>query len=321
MATGACSDTHNAKLPSAMHIYYSDTFVLPLPPDHRFPMRKYSLLRARVQAANLAHKATVEAAPAATDAQITLVHDPKYLERVKNGGLSRQEIRRIGFPWSPQMIVRSRHSVGGTIGAARSALRCGAGVNLAGGTHHADYGHGAGFCVFNDAVVAARTMQHEEHIQRVLIVDADVHQGEGTANLTRDDSTIFTFSIHGAKNFPFRKHDSDLDIGLPDGTTDADYLHIFETGLLQALSLAHADLVLYIAGADPFMHDRLGRLNISKAGLDARDRLLFQHCGSMGLPVAVMMGGGYARDIDAIVDIHYTSVMHAVAYAEQFVTK
>ncbi len=300
-----------------MHIYYCDTFVLPLPPNHRFPMLKYSVLRQRVQASHLLPPDRIIEPMGATDDQLTLVHDPAYLARVKDGTLSALEIRRIGFPWSMGMVQRSRRSVGGTIGAARSALAYGTGVSLAGGTHHAGYDYGSGFCVFNDVVVAARTMQHEGLAGRVLIVDADVHQGEGTAALCEGDPTLFAFSIHAEKNFPFRKYPSDLDIGLPDDTTDADYLAHFELGLLQALSMAQADLVLYIAGADPYRKDRLGRLAVSKDGLAQRDRLLYQHCGSMGLPVATVMGGGYARELDDIVDIHFNTVRLAVAYAAQ----
>lgn len=301
-----------------MHIYYCDTFVLPLPSGHRFPMLKYSLLRERVQTSDLLPVGHIIEPVGATDEQLLLVHEAAYVERVKTGTLSEQEIRRIGFPWSLGMVQRSRRSVGGTIGAARSALRFGAGVNLAGGTHHAGYGYGSGFCVFNDVVVAARVMQHEGRAQRVLIVDADVHQGEGTAALCEGDPTIFTFSIHGEKNFPFRKYPSDLDIGLPDGVGDDDYLTQFELGLLQALSVAQADLVIYIAGADPYEGDRLGRLALSKAGLAARDRLLYGYCGSMNLPVATVMGGGYARQLDDIVDIHFATVSLAVKYAAQW---
>lgn len=301
--------------PFSMNIYYCDTFVLPLPPEHRFPMRKYSLLRERVIQSGLVPPENVREPIGATDTQISRVHDADYVQRVKDGTLTKNEIRRIGFPWSPQMIVRSRHSVGGTLGAARSALEYGSGANLAGGTHHAGYAYGAGFCIFNDVVITATTLLAEGVVERVLIVDADVHQGEGTAALCRDNDRIFTFSIHGEKNFPFRKQPSDLDIGLPDGTSDDDYLTQFEMGLLQALSMAHADLVLYIAGADPYVHDRLGRLNVTQDGLRERDALLYAHAASMGLPVATVMGGGYARDINAIVDIHFQTIVAAVAYA------
>lgn len=300
-----------------MHIYYSDTFILPLPSGHRFPMAKYALLRQRVQASGLLPTECITEPIGATDEQLLRVHDPAYLDRVKTGTLSTLEIRRIGFPWSLGMVERSRRSVGGTLGAARSALTYGAGVNLAGGTHHAGYDYGSGFCVFNDVVVAARTMQHEGLAGHILIVDADVHQGEGTAILCDGDPTIFTYSIHGEKNFPFRKHPSDLDIGLPDGTRDDDYLAQFELGLLRALSMAHADMVFYIAGADPYAADRLGRLSVSKAGLAARDRLLFDACGSMNLPVATVMGGGYSNNLDDIVEIHFATVAQAVNYGSE----
>ncbi|PJF44774.1 MAG: histone deacetylase [Phototrophicales bacterium] len=301
-----------------MHIHYCDTFVLPLPPHHRFPMAKYRMLRERVLASGLLPTERICEPIGATDEQLLLVHDPAYIERVKTGTLSPLEIRRIGFPWSLGMVQRSRRSVGGTIGAARSALQYGAGVNLAGGTHHAGYDYGSGFCVFNDVVVAARVMQHEGLVCRVLIVDADVHQGEGTAALCEGDSTIFTFSIHAEKNFPFRKYPSDLDIGLADGTGDAEYLAQFEMGLLKALSMAQADLVFYIGGADPYIDDRLGRLALSKAGLAERDRILYDICGSMNLPVATVMGGGYSPQLEDIVDIHFMTVSLAVRYGRQY---
>ena len=185
-----------------MRIYYCDTFVLPLPPEHRFPMEKYSRLRERVVTSGLIDSAHVREPLGATDEQILRVHSPTYVQQVKDGTLSKLDIRRIGFPWSPQMIVRSRHSVGGTLSAARAALRYGVGANLAGGTHHAGYDHGGGFCIFNDVVITARTLQAEGAVGNVLIVDADVHQGEGTAELTHDDPNIFAYSIHGEKKLP-----------------------------------------------------------------------------------------------------------------------
>lgn len=291
-----------------LKIFYCDHFVLPLPPEHRFPMKKYSLLRERVANANLVTQENLCPPPAATDVQLLRVHSAEYLAKVKIGTLSPSEIRRMGFPWSLELVERSRRSVGGTIAASRNALVDGMAVNLAGGTHHAGRDHGEGFCVFNDAVVAARTMQAEMRVERVLILDCDVHQGNGTAALCYDDPTIFTFSIHGEKNFPFRKVASDLDIALPDGTTDDAYLEALELGLLEALSLAHADLVIYLSGADAFVGDRLGRLSLTKAGLLERDKLVFGHCQSMGLPVATVMAGGYAPNIEDIVDIHFQTV-------------
>ncbi len=288
-----------------MTFFYSDDFRFPLPPDHRFPMSKYTGLRARMLAAGVATEAEMVVPEGANDAQIRRCHNPEYMEQVKLGLLTEREIRRIGFPWSPELVIRSRHSVGGTLGACREALRKGTAMNLAGGTHHACPDHGEGYCVFNDVAIAARTMQAEGHVQRVVIVDADVHQGNGTAACTEGDNSIFTFSIHGEKNYPFRKIPSDLDIGLPNGTHDDMYLHDLREGVEYALERSQPQLAIFIAGADPFEGDRLGKLNISKAGLAARDRLVFELCYGVGVPVAVVMGGGYAPNVDDIVDIHF----------------
>ena len=276
-------------------------------------MRKYSLLRERVMASNLVPPQHISEPMGATDEQLLRVHSHDYLENVKNGTLNKSDIRRMGFPWSLGLVERSRRSVGGTIAACQNALIDGMAVNLAGGTHHAGRDHGEGFCVFNDVVVAARAMQSEAGVERVLIVDCDVHQGNGTASLCADDPTIFTFSIHGEKNFPFRKMPSDLDIALADGTADADYLEALELGLLQSLSLAHADLVIYLSGADAYVGDRLGRLSLSKQGLLVRDQMVYGLCQSMGLPIATVMAGGYAPQIEDIVDIHFQTVQLAVA--------
>nr|MCU0466409.1 histone deacetylase [Anaerolineae bacterium] len=247
--------------------------------------------------------------PAATDEDILRCHDADYLERAKTGQLTEAEIRRIGFPWSPAMIERSRRSSGATIAAARVALNGdGIAANLAGGTHHACRDHGEGFCVFNDAAITARAMQSEGLVSRVVVIDCDVHQGNGTADITAGDPTIFTFSIHGEKNFPFRKVAGDLDIGLPDGTTDETYLELVYEGTRRAIMMSNPDLAIYIAGADPFEGDRLGKLKISKHGLAERDKIVFELCGRAGLPIAVAMGGGYARDIEDIVDIHVQTI-------------
>lgn len=293
-------------------IFYCDDFVLPLPPEHRFPMRKYARLRERVLAEHVAPPAWLHVPEPATDADILRCHHADYLHRAKHGLLTEREMRRIGFPWSHELIARSRHSAGGTIGACLAALTVGAAINLAGGTHHACPDHGEGFCVFNDAAIAARKMQAEERVQRVIVIDCDVHQGNGTAAIAQDDPTLFTFSIHGEKNFPFRKVAGDLDIGLPDGTTDADYLSALEAGLQSALDRATPDLAIFIAGADPFEGDRLGKLAVSKAGLATRDRLVFERCFARGIPVAVAMGGGYANNVEDIVDIHLQTVRTVV---------
>lgn len=289
-----------------MDVFYSDHFVLPLPAGHRFPMPKYSRLRERVLASELGSSCHVPAP--AEDDQIELVHDPAYLDRVKNGTLSRAEQQAIGFPWTPQMVERSRRSSGATIAACRSALENGTAANLAGGTHHAFRARGEGFCVFNDSAIAARVLKKEGKVRRVLIVDCDVHQGNGTASIFRDDPSVFTFSIHGANNYPFTKEQSDLDIELPDGTADVAYLEALERGLTEALRRASADLAIYLAGADPYRDDRLGRLALTKRGLRERDRLVFGACELSGLPVAVAMAGGYARDIEDTVDIHFTTI-------------
>ena len=252
----------------------------------------------------------------ASDAQILRAHDEDYLARVKTGELAPKDVRRIGLPWSPELVVRTRCSVGGTIAACRAALRDGIAVSLAGGTHHAFRDHGQGYCVFNDSAIAARTMQAEGAVGRVVILDCDVHQGNGTAAILADDSTIFTFSIHGARNFPFHKERSDLDIELEDGTGDAGYLEALQAGLTRTLELANADLAIYLAGADPYADDQLGRLALSKAGLAQRDRLVFELWRGAGLPVAAVMSGGYGRRIEDTVDIHLRTVRIAAEMAE-----
>ena len=221
-------------------------------------------------------------------------------------------MRRIGFPWSPAMVERSRRSAGATIAACRCALASGCGVNLAGGTHHAHAGFGEGFCVFNDAAVAARAMQAEGLARRVLVFDLDVHQGDGTAAIFADDESVFTCSMHGRANFPFRKCASDLDVELVDGTGDATYLATLGVVLPLALGRAHPDLVIYLAGADPYEGDRLGRLSLSKAGLEARDRYVLDTLRDHALPVAIAMAGGYAERIEDVVDIHFATVALAL---------
>lgn len=298
-----------------MKAFYCDRFVLPLPAGHRFPMEKYRLLRERVLATGLVAPENLLVPHAATDEEILRVHDPEYLRRVATGELERAEVRRIGFPWSPAMVERSRRSAGGTIEACRTALEEGAAVNLAGGTHHAFRDRGEGYCVFNDAAIAARAMQVEKRVRRVLVIDCDVHQGNGTAAIFADDPTVFTFSIHGRNNFPFHKERSDLDVELPDGTADAEYLAALEVGLARAVPAARADLAIYVSGADPHERDRLGRLQVSRAGLLARDARVFERCRWAGLPVAVVMAGGYNLDVAETVEVHLQTVAEAGRYA------
>ncbi len=287
-----------------MHLYYTDHFELPLPPGHRFPMSKYRLLRQHVATSEVHRHDTLLVPQAATDEQLIRCHDPDYVTRVSKGQLTPQEVRRIGFPWSEAMVERSRRSSGATIAASRSALQYGLAANLAGGTHHAMRACGEGYCVFNDAAVGIRAMQAEGRIERACVIDLDVHQGNGTAEILAGDPTAFTFSMHGAKNFPLRKHPSDLDIELADGTADQEYLDQLRWGLEQVFANGPFDLAIYLAGADPYQGDRLGRLALSLEGLKARDEHVLDACLERKLPVAIAMAGGYCPNIADIVTIH-----------------
>lgn len=298
-----------------MKLFYTDEFVLPLPPGHTFPMSKYRLLRERVVASGLVPPDALVVPPAVSDADLERAHDAAYVRAMSAGRISDADMKRIGFPWSPGLVERSRRSSGATLEACRAALSDGVSVNLAGGTHHAFRDHGEGYCLFNDSVVAARAMQAAGLVRNVVVIDLDVHQGNGTAAICRLDPTVYTFSVHGAKNFPLRKEQSDLDIELEDGTTDARYLGAVARGLRKALAEARPDLAIYLAGSDPFEGDRLGRLKVSKAGLAERDRLVFEACGRAGLPVAVTMAGGYAKDVADTVDIHWQTVRRAIEMA------
>lgn len=293
---------------SEMEIFYTDQFVLPLPEGHRFPVTKYARLRERVFAAGLFSADELRVAEAATDADLLRAHTADYVRRVTAGELTEKELRRIGFPWSPQMVERSRRANGATIAAGRSALRHGLAVNLAGGTHHAFPDHGGGYCVFNDSAIAARALQADGLVQRVVIIDCDVHQGDGTAKIFENDPSVFTFSIHGAKNYPFHKETSDLDVALIDAADDATYLTALRAALPIVLDRAQADLAIYLAGADPFCEDTFGRMKLSKAGLLERDRFVLESCRDRGLPVAITMAGGYAKRVEDTVDIHFQTV-------------
>ncbi len=297
-----------------MKIFYSDPFRIPLPPGHRFPIEKYVLLRERVEGAALG-RWHLQVPAAASDADLARVHDPAYLRNVLDGTLNPMEVRRTGFPWSPGLVERSRRSVGGTMAAARAALQDGVAVNLAGGTHHAFADRGEGFCVFNDVAVAARLALSEGRAERVAILDLDVHQGNGTASIFRSEPRVFTLSVHGANNYPFRKVPGDLDVELPDGTGDGPFLEAVGGAVEQALAAARPALAFYLAGADPFSGDRLGRLSVSKDGLRQRDQLVFAACRRAGVPVAVVMSGGYATPIEDTVDIHFSTVCAAGALA------
>lgn len=299
----------HATISAFMKAFYSDRFVLPLPEHHRFPMRKYGLLRERVRA-EIPGIELRQAEPA-SDGELALVHTPRYIEAVSGGFLSAAEQREIGFPWSVEMAERARRSVGATIGAARTALHEGIAANMAGGTHHAYPDQGSGFCVFNDVAVAARLLQAEWHrhhraLLRVAVVDLDVHQGNGTAAIFADDPSVFTLSLHGESNFPFRKERSDLDVALPDGCRDEAYLAALDTALAQMWS-RHAGalpgLIFYLAGADPHEGDRLGRLQVSAEGLAERDRRVLAAARERRIPVAMSMAGGYGKVLEDTIAI------------------
>jgi acetoin utilization deacetylase AcuC-like enzyme len=292
-----------------MKAFYCDHFVLPLPEGHRFPMQKYRLLREKLLADGV--PVQLEEPAEVSVQQLDQTHDPRYVQRVLQGRLTESEIRRLGFPWSPALVERSRRSSGGTLGACRAALNDDFAANLAGGTHHAGYDFAEGFCLFNDAAVAIRALQAEGIVQRILIIDADVHQGNGTAHIFQGDSRVYTFSIHGEYNFPLRKIPGRLDVGLSDGTGDDEYLIALERGLTRAIAEANAELVIYLAGADPYEGDRLGRLKLTKAGLLARDCLVFGHCQAAKLPIAIAMAGGYAPNVNDIVEIQANTIAEA----------
>jgi len=291
--------------------FYSDHFVLPLPEGHKFPMAKYSRLRERILAEGIVAPEDLHEAPLASLDDLRLVHDPGYVDAVANGTVRPEIQRRIGFPWSPQMVERARRSVGATIAAARAALDDGMAANLAGGTHHAFADRGEGFCVFNDVAVGVRVLQRNGHANRIAIVDLDVHQGNGTAAIFSGDPSVFTFSMHGDKNYPFKKEVSDLDVPLADGTGDDEYLSLLRAHLPDVLNRHQPDFVFYLAGADPFEGDRLGRLKMTIEGLRRRDEIVMEACTKARLPVAISMSGGYANDVDEIVTIHANTIRTA----------
>ena len=310
-----------------MQAFYADHFVLPLPDGNRFPMQKYAMLRERLR--EQWPDIQLKQALSASDDELVLVHAPDYIDAVTHGKLSSAQQREIGFPWSLEMAERARRSVGATVQAARVAFG-GGGVaaNLAGGTHHSYPDRGSGFCVFNDVAVAARCMQVEfsrNHSQtnralQIAIVDLDVHQGDGTAHIFQNDASVFTLSLHGAKNFPVRKQKSNCDIELPDGCNDADYLEALEDGLDQIDQRFEPDLVFYLAGADVHEGDRLGRLALTDAGMQARDRRVFQWAWQRRTPLAMTMAGGYGRDIESTIRVQVNTYHIALEYWQRWQT-
>lgn len=304
-----------------MQVYYSTQFVLPLPPGHRFPMGKYQMLRDRL-AVELPQLELRQALPA-SDGELALVHTPGYIQAISDGSVDPKVMREIGFPWSPQMVERSRRSAGATISACRVAFTEGVAANIAGGTHHAYADKGGGFCVFNDAAVATRLMQAEwrrSHPKalKVAIVDLDVHQGNGTARIFQGDDSVFTLSIHGQKNFPFRKEASDLDVDLPDGCGDDEYLHAVDSALGELDRRFDPGLVIYLAGADPHEGDRLGRLKLTWDGLEARDRRVFEWAWERSLPLAFAMAGGYGTRLEDTVQVQVNTFRVAAQYATRW---
>jgi acetoin utilization deacetylase AcuC-like enzyme len=294
-----------------LRISYSHGYVAPLPDGHIFPMKKFSgLYRYLIEHQVIKESCIVE--PTMVDfASLCTVHTPRYGQGVWTGELSRKEIRRMGLPWSRELAVRSRLAVQGTINTALMALQDGISGNLAGGTHHSMPDYGEGFCVYNDVAVAIRVLKQSKWIRRAMVIDCDVHQGNGTAEIFRDDPNVFTFSIHGEKNYPFIKPPSDLDIGLPDGTGDRDYIQILGDSVEGLFEQFQPDIVFYLAGIDPLETDHFGRLSLTLNGLEERERLVIETVTRNDIPMALLLSGGYAPTLRQTVEAH--SIMYKVA--------
>lgn len=295
-----------------MRFWTHDRFDFPLPPEHKFPLPKYRLLRERVVADGIASASQIHESPAAPWELLGEVHQRQYLERVREGTLSDREIRRLGLPWSPGLVERGRRSTQGTVEAAHDAMRGGYGMNLGGGTHHAGRAAGRGYCLFNDIAVAITALRAGPGVGRVAVIDCDVHQGDGTAELLYPDPDVFTLSLHGGANYPFKRAISDLDVDLPTGTGDDAYLAALDGALREIERAGVPQLVFFLAGADPWEGDRLGRLSLTKPGLAARDELVLDRAESWGAAVCVVLAGGYAPDVTDTVDIN-TATARAVA--------
>jgi acetoin utilization deacetylase AcuC-like enzyme len=284
-----------------VRVFYCDHFEVVLPPKHRFPMHKYGLLRERLVREGIVDEGDLARATTAPLEDLFAVHDPDYVQGFLDGALPRKVVQRIGFPWSEEMVMRSLGSVGSTLAAVDAALEDGLSGTLAGGTHHAYRAFGSGYCVFNDLAVAARRVLDRGAVQRVLVFDVDVHQGDGTASIFEEDPRVFTCSIHGERNFPSRKQRSDLDVPLSDDTGDEAYLAALDGALDEAMERSRPDLVLYQGGVDVLEVDRLGRMALSEAGVEERDRRALSRFRGEGLPVALTLGGGYADPVEASV--------------------
>ena len=297
-----------------LHAWSSAAYTFPLPDGHRFPIEKYALLRDAVLAEGLIAPANLHDPARATIEELARVHTRDYIDRLTSGTLSDAERRVLGFPWSPALVERSYRAVGGTLEAARAALDQGVAMNLAGGTHHAFPDRGEGFCVFNDVAVAIRALRVEGRVHRAAIIDLDVHQGNGTHAIFAGDRATFTFSMHGGRNYPFHKVPGTLDIELPDGTGDEDYLSLLADALPRVLHEGRPDLVVYLAGADPHERDRLGRLKLTFEGLERRDAMVLEACRDVGIPVAITIAGGYGQDVRETVRIHLATARLAGAF-------
>jgi acetoin utilization deacetylase AcuC-like enzyme len=287
-----------------MRVFYTDHHVVELPPEHRFPMHKYAALRRRLVELDVLRADELLPAPAAPLEALLAVHDADYVHAFLSGTLERKALQRIGFPWSPSLVGRTLASAGGTLAAAHEALASGFSGVLAGGTHHAHRAEGSGFCVFNDIAVAAVDLLGRGAVRRVLVVDLDVHQGDGTASIFEADERVFTFSMHGERNFPLRKQRSDLDVPLADGTGDEEFLELLRTNLAHAFERSRPQFVFYQGGVDPLKHDKLGRLGLSHEGLRERDRQVFESARKLGLPLAATLGGGYSDPIEPTLEAH-----------------
>ncbi len=298
-----------------LHCWSSEQYAIVLPDGHRFPMAKYALLRQGVLAAGLVLPEHLHDPPRAAPEDLLRVHTPEYVQQVSDGTLPPADQRRIGLPWSPAFVERAWRVVRGTIEASDAALRDGVAMNLAGGTHHAFPDRGEGFCTFNDVAIAVRRLQHLGRIRRAAIVDLDVHQGNGTHACFADDASVYTFSMHGARNFPFHKVPGSLDVELEDGTGDEPYLSLLAEHLPRVLHAARADLVIYLAGADPHEGDRLGRLKLTFDGLRRRDQMVLQTCREVGMPVCITIAGGYGRRVEDTVAVHLGTVAVASAFS------
>ena len=297
-----------------MDLWSSALYAFPLPPGHRFPIGKYELLRRRLVADGLVRAQAIHDPARASAEALRRVHTDDYVARLTDGLLSARELRRIGFPWSEALVERSYRAVGGTCEAAWAALEAGVAMNLAGGTHHAFADRGEGFCVFNDVAVAIRMLQHSRRIRRAAVVDLDVHQGNGTHAIFAGDETVFTFSMHARRNYPFAKVAGCVDVELEDGTGDEEYLVRLGETLPGVLAAANPDVVVYLAGADPYVGDRLGRLGMSLAGLARRDAMVLSACRDVGIPVAITIAGGYAGRIEDTVQAHVNTVRVALDF-------